>query len=440
VTTDATPHAVYYVQNGTAYDVEAAPVAGGAPVVIKAGIADADSAYVSGGAVAFYTGTTAGIATSITVWTKANGAKPVTTASRDAVFFASQDGTRVAFSTNATATSTDIAVTTSAAPSAATPALTGANAVNLAATACDANIGFTGTTLVGAYCTGVDTTATQAKLVTVDATGAAVVRINNTAAGDAIRALWFADTSGTKLFVVGPAPDNQGKVVIANGANTTVANADINIAGPIDVAKDGSRVIYRTTGGALQKATFAATPAITPVVASGVLGVLDISQDSKYVAYNTLDASGLTDAKVVDVTAATPAPAVIATAATAAGIQFIGAGTHVIYLDELTNTTGKLKSKPVAGGAEKVLDAASYGAYVPRVGTGVLTVTAIPTVGQNDTDTVSFVDAVAGGALKPAATDILYDPQSPVSIWSGKTLVHMNVSTAAPGIYALSTP
>lgn len=444
VTTGATPHAIYYLAKaGGAYDVEAVPVAGGASEVLQANIADDDYAFVSGGAVAWYTGTnpTSRIATSINVWTKASGKKTVTTATREGIFAASPDGALVAFSVNAAADTTDVAMTTAAAPSAAAPALAGANAINMASAAqdCSPSIGFAGNVLVGAYCTGVDAAATQAKLVTAAAGAAAVVRIDNAVAADSIQPGFIADSTGGKLFVRGLAPDNQGRIVLA-GATTTVAPLENGVTGAA-ISKDNNTLLF-TAGAALKKATFAATPVITPLIATNVKGMLGVSSNSKHVMYYTQeDAANQTiDIQTVDYTAATPAAIAILATPTGAPSGFTGSGSHVVYVDEFGATTGKLKSKPAGGGAEKVLDAASYLGILSPVGTGVLSVTAAADAGGGFYSlTVKYSDAAVGGALQTGASDVLYG-NAEVYAWSGKNFVHTNISAAAPGIYSLSIP
>lgn len=442
VTTGATPHAVYYLSKAGQYDVEAVALSNGAVTVLKTAIADSDNAYVSGGAVAFYTGTVSNVATSVSVWTKANGIKTVNTPTRQGLFAANQDGTLVAFSANATATSTDVVLTTSAAPSAASPALTTDNAVNLAALAgCSPQIGFAGSVLVGSYCTGTDAGATQPKLVTAASGAAAVVRIDNANAADAFQSGWIADSTGGKIFVRGPAPTNEGRIVLA-GATTTVAVVESDVTGAA-IPKDGSALIY-TTSTALKKATFAAAPVITSVVGTNVKGLLGLSSDSKRALYYTQEdaAEGLIDAYTVDFTAAAPAPVAIVATPTASPTGFTGDGSQVVYVDEWGATTGKMKSKPAGGGAEKVLDPASNGAFVAAAGTGALSIASFTSLGQGYYGlTLKYADAAAGGALQTGASDVLYSTNGDDTFfWSAKTLAYVNSSAGAPGVYALTLP
>jgi len=441
VTTGATPHAVYYLdKGGNQYDVEAIALSNGAVTVLKANIGDSDNAYVSGGAVAFYTGTVSNVATSVSVWTKANGIKTVTTPTRQGLFAANQDGTLVAFSANATATSTDVVLTTSAAPSAASPALTTDNAVNLAALAkCSPQIGFAGSVLVGSYCTGTEAGATQPKLVTAASGAAAVVRIDNANEADAFQSGWIADSTGGKIFVRGPAPTNEGRIVLA-GATTTVAVVESDVTGAA-IPKDGSALIY-TTSTALKKATFAAAPVITSVVGTDVKGLLGLSSDSKRALYYTQRdaAQGLIDAYTVDFTAAAPAPVAIVATPTASPSGFTADGASVVYVDEWGATTGKLKSKPAGGGAEKILDSASYGAFLPEVGSGVTSVAGVNDLGQGYLElTLKYADAKVGGPAQPAATEVLYNTDFDIVFWSGKTLAYTGSAATSP-LYSLTLP
>ena len=452
VTTGATPHVVYYKTNaGMGFDVEAVPLAGGAAVVLKTDIADDDFAFVNGGAVAWFTGTEAGTkgvgkATAINIWTKANGIKTVTTATRSGLFAATDDGASVAFGTGSTDTTTDLVYTTSAAPVVTTASFTGANAFNWAsakavapatAATCAPRVRFAGTVLIAAYCTGTTGTAVAARLGTVAAAaGTVTVRIDNATPANAIQPAFVADAAGDKIFVLGPSPANVGKVVVA-AATTTVGTLEAGITG-VNVAKDGSQVVY-TAGGALKKATFAATPVVTSLVATGALGILASSSDSKYSLYNTLaDANDdtLTDAKLVDVTVAAPVPVTILAAATATAYSFTAGA--VVFTDAVDPDTGlgKVKSVALTGGAAKVLDPAAFGAFTAELGNGVLTVEDLGAQ-QGDPWTVKYVDAVLAGALVPVSTTL---NSSDNFQWSGKTFVYSDVGATAPGVHAATAP
>jgi hypothetical protein len=446
VTTGTDPHIVYFTAAST---LEAVPVAGGTPEVLATGLAGTDSALVSGGAVAWFTGqdaVTKRFAGSH-VWTKTYGKKDIASATHG-LFSASEDGTRIAIEVEAADDLTgQMAVTDAAAPVITAPALSGANAINLPAYAadnCAPQLGFASTTFIGAFCTGTDSTAVNARLVTVAAgETAATVRYDNTAGG--IVSFWSADTTGTKIAVA----DNSGaaiigKVLITAGAATTVGTVETGLT-TLDMLGDGSAIVYRTSGNALKKATVAATPVIS-TMATGVLGIHTVDAARKRFAYWTLESGfGDFDLITVDASSATPTPAVIVPTAVAYGVSFTGTGASVVYLDTYNDTdgTGKLKSKPAAGGGTEILlDTASLGAFTAPAGTGVLTFATATAVGGSTTQynlTLKYADALVGGALKTGASNVLYDTSATTSAWSAKTFVHTNLG-AAPGISKLVLP
>ena len=454
ITTGATPHVVYTRETnnstGPRYDyLEAVPITGGFPVRLAAYLPY--RVDVSGGAVAWYDGTNGEgyVANAIHFWTTDGGTKTVITPTRPGLFAASQDGSLIAFSTNATLAASDVSVTTSAAPSAADPALAGGNAVANKAT-CRSYIAFAGTTLVAGYCTLIpivedDVNTTQRpKLVTVSA-GAAVVRIDNALPADAFETRWYADTSGSKLFVLGPKPDLRGRVIITDGPSTTVAVVDANIKG-VDVAKDGSAVVY-VSNGALKRATFAAEPEVTAIVPGAVLELLAMSVDSKRALFSTIgdSPSGLSDLNTVDVTATLPAIVPIVATPTARVIGFNGSGTNVLYMDEpfvASNgtTLRRLKSKPASGGPEKVLDAAAFAAYAAPAGNGVLSVSsAKPQVfGCGDT-TLRHANSVTGFPSRSVATAVFTCPAdtAPPGFWSARSFAYHDEGSL-PGVYAIT--
>jgi len=457
ITTGAVPHVIYTreedyyfgADDGKARYLEAVPITGGAPIRLAA--YHPYRIEVSGGAVAWYDGTNYdNVANAIHLWTEQSGTKTVYTHTRPGLFAATEDGSRVAFSTNATLATSDIAVTTSAAPSAANPALTAANAVANRAV-CEPHIAFAGATLVAGYCTLLpavadDPNTTQRpKLVTVSEAGATVVRIDNALLTDAFQTRWYADSGGTKLFVLGPKPDVRGRVIVTSGPGTTTADVDPNVAG-VDVAKDGSAVVY-VSNGALKRATFAADPVVTTIVPTGVLTLLAMTADSKHALFSTAEGPiQRSDLNTVDVTANVPAPVALVATATVKSVGFNGAGTHVLYLDEpFTDENGitlwKLKSKSVGGGPEKVLDAVAFAAYAAPVGNGVLSVSYRTPASEDCGDTtLRQADSVAGGAPRSAATILTCSDDSvPLGYWSGSSFAY-HEQKSAPGLYAITLP
>ncbi len=447
VTTDATPHVVYFTAANT---IEATPVAGGAPVVLATGLAATDSAVVNGGAVAWFTGksATTNLFAATHVWTKTYGQKDITTGSHG-IFAASEDGTRLAIEVGSTDDlSAQIAITDAAAPVIAAPALSGANAVNLQAFAadnCAPQLGFAANVFIGAFCTGTVSTTVNARLVTVGAADAtATLRLDDTTAG--IFPSWSADATGTKIAVADRTTAT-AKVVITAGATTTVGSAEVVATFPTMIS-DGSAMVYLTGTDAFKKATAAATPVLS-TLATGVLGLHTSSVDRKRFAYWTQE-SGAGDFNLItiDASSATPTAATVVATPVAYGVAFSGDGSKVVYLDTYNDTdgTGKLKSKPAAGGTEILLDAASFAVFPAQTGTGVLSVTAVAAVTGGTASqrnlTVKYSDAAVGGALKTGASNVLFDTDSAVaatSAWSGKTFVHTTVA-ATPTISKLVLP
>lgn len=443
VTRGATPHIVYRLTNG---NVEAAPVAGGAPEVLATALGANDIAFVNGGAVAWVTGYNA--ATQVwgatNFWTKANGVKTINSATHG-FFAASDDATRVAIEVDATDDiSGKIAVTSAAAPSAAAPAFTGPNALNLAAffaDSCAPQFGFVGTTFVTAHCVGTADTAERASFFTMAVGDAAPVERVTTS----LFPYWVADSTGTKFAVADSTGATlQAKVLITAGAATTIGDAESGIAS-LGITNDGAYIVYRTSGGALKRATVAATPVVSTLAASGVMGILATSSDSKKYAYYTAD-SGFGDYNVitVDASAAAPTPVTLVSTPVAYNVVFTADGARVVYLDGYNDVdgTGTLKTVAAGGGAAINFGTKIFVANVADQGTGMLATTTLTNVsGTRFTSTVQYANAAVAGALKPGASNVMLDSDdaSRYSAWSGKTFVFQNDGANA-GVSKLALP
>lgn len=432
VTTGAQPHVVYYVFKGTnATDIEAAPVAGGAAISLATNITDQEGAIVSGGAVAIYKGfNTGSIYNSVTIWTKTAGAQVVTSKTRP-IFAANADGSRVAFSVGATATSTGIAVTGSVTPS-ATPVVTD---VNLAAANCQVRAGFAGETFAITHCTGTTTSVSNARFVTVSAGATTpVVRVDN-AGTDGLVSLFYADTTGSKFVVVGRT-NFEGRLLTLNGANTTIGTTEANL-NQIAVLPNGSAAVYVTATGALKSATFAATPTVNTLVATGVDSLWAVAPDSSKIAFGSLyDADeDLSDVKVIAATGGAVTTAV--STATAYMQGFSPTGDAVLYLEGFgTNGSATLKSVTL-GGTPKTIEPGVFGVNAPETGNKILAITSATSVGQS-AYSVSYktVDVTGATASVAAVTDSLLGSDG----WSGKTFWYTNISAANPGVYSYALP
>jgi hypothetical protein len=445
---------VYVIDNGGARALEAIPIAGGTSTKI-ADLGAQDGFLIRGGAVAVYTAVANGQGT-ISLWSRAAGFKAnVATNSALGLFAASPDGTRVAFSVlttpvGATPTSTSMAVSDLGAGAVSTtPVITGAVAVgnpaaaiNLAAAqpqgqtpaACPLDIAFVGTRLYAAYCTGTAVGTTVARLVTVPAGTPTPDRLDaaNNAAGT-LRPSWQPDTAGNKVFAMTSA--GAGRIITFDGTiSNLVANTEEGFMTP-----DGTAAIYRTTAGAIAKGTGAAAP--TTLVATGALGIVGGSPDGKWVLYYTQEdqQSGLIDLRGVDHTVA-PAPVTYVTGATAGPIGVNATSADVVYLDELAQGGFKLKSKPVAGGAEKLVASGVAGAELARTGTaGIAYTNPDLTALQNGVliGDVNAIDTAMAGTPQKFADQV----PDPLLRIKDKTVIYGTLPMASmPGIYTLTLP
>jgi hypothetical protein len=446
VTTGPSPHVAYLEPNAqSTFDLVVLPVTGGAPTVLEEGVdlAAGDGVLLRNGVIAWYLGVNADSqAPAIHLWSPVAGAKTVTTQTVVGGFWASEDGTRVAFSANAKADTTDVAVTTMAAPSAAAPALTGANALNLTVSAfdCPAQLDFRGENFIGAYCTGVLPSATQPLLVTVGADGAAVVRLDNSVAANDFDGTWTSDPAGTKIFV----NDAVAGAHLVDATTATITTGTIAKVDSAGVIPDGSAILYLVSG-ALKKATFASPPVITDVLPSGVDRFFAITKDSKTLLYAKTNAGGLVDLHSLDLTAASPTPVALREAATNVYFGLTGTQTHALFADVADPNANRVYSVPIRGGAPVLLvdpvgSLAGGLDFEPSpVGTGlVFTIQSSLVTGTAlERSALGYVDALKGGGLEPAAT--VLRAQDERGAWSGNTYVFRDVGTK-PGIYALTLP
>jgi hypothetical protein len=424
------------------------PVTGGAPTVLVPAFAQTDGVTVSGASVAYWTTVTAGIGT-LGYWSKASGPKAaVAAASKSGMFFSTTDSARIAFSVAATANSTDLALTTPVA-AANTPVLTGTTgagrAINLAAAAnCAPDIRFKGKILFAAYCTGTAAGTTAARLVTIPDASTTAKRLDNasTAAAGSVTPFLSADTTGTKVFVINSGANATGRIIF-NGAALTEANLENDTQDGL-MLDDGTGVFYRLqnaagTTKAIKHATTAASPVITPLVATNAEGLFAISNDQTHALYHTLPvASGLVDIRSL----ATKPPATsvdIVATAIAFPFGFTGNGASVLYQSDVdAQGVGNLKSKPTAGGVEKQLAAAMYDARPLPTGTGVLV---LDNPVDDATNMITNVDIKYLDSAGAAAPALLADtvPSDGFDV-SGTHLVYARFTGANVGLYSIALP
>jgi hypothetical protein len=448
-------YVAYLSIGASSASLEVVPVAGGAPTVLIPAFAQTDGVTVNGATVAYWTNVTAGIGT-LGYWSKASGPKAAVAAlSKSGMFFSTTDSARIAFSVGATATSTDLALTTPAA-GANTPVLTGAagagRAINLAAAAsvggappnCAPDIRFKGNILFAAYCTGVSPATTAARLVTIPDASTTAKRLDNasTAAAGSIIPFVSADTTGTKVFVIDSGANATGRIIF-NAAALTQASLENDTKTGL-MLDDGTGVFYRVqntagTTKAIKHATTAASPVITALVATNAEGFFAISNDQTHALYHTLPpASGLVDIRSL----ATKPPATsvdIVATAVAFPFGFTGNGASVLYQTDVdAKGVGNLKSKPTAGGAEKQLVAAMYDARPLRTGTGVLV---LDNPVDDATNMITNVDIKyfdSAGAAAPALLAATV-PSDGFDV-SGTHVVYARFTGADAGLYSIALP
>lgn len=440
---------VYLEVAQTGLSLHAVPLAGGAPTKI-ADVGDDDDYLVNGGALGLWTDVDGAVGT-LHVWTRATGLREnVATGSIvRGLFRASADGARVAFTQEVTTTpqgaplSAQIGVRdTAAATNAVT--LTGTNvntgnAMNLAASACPPRMSFSGKAFFAAFCTGTDTAATNAKLVTVaNASPSTVLRLDAASGAPTLKPIYIADSAGTKVFTIAAA--NSAGVLIDVGAPVTRSSFEDNVADGA-MLPDGSGIVFRTTGNALKKATTASPPVVSSIVGADVKGLLRLSPDNKSVLFHKLDrqqGSPLIDFHAVDHTAAAPAAVSIVSTAAGVPIGFSGSSAFVFFLGDVTSNGAKLKSMPSAGGPTRTLtDAVAAVAVGP--GTGAVFASNPKLVGQAPSQftvlELGHVDGASGDVSKIADSV----PEGEFAA-KDKRLVYSRVAQQGSGLYAVTLP
>lgn len=463
---------VYTVKGtGTTHNIEAVPLAGGAPATLGT-VADDNDISLAGNTVAFWTAVDATGVGTINLWTKAGGVKAnVATQSVPGLISSSEDGSKIAFTLNSPADTADIAITTPGAPSVVANATTALLPnVNVVSPACSADFGFVGKTFFSGHCTGPGNGAgalTKASLVEVAdlvtptvktlVDGAAAAGIN------AIRPQWSPDKTGTHLLVfalTAGAAANQARVLTRGSGAPTVTNIENNAASGF-LSDDGTKVFYRTTAPAAGGGTpnaFRSAPAlannatpnnppagaITLVASPGYPSTINVSPDKTHVLFRKLAVVGAkgevprVDINLIDTTTAAQTGAALVATATGFPGGFTSTGTHVIYLTELSaQGIGKLKVRPVAAaGVER--DVAS-GAGLPRPlpgGTRAVFFNNPKQAGQGVSIDLQIFDVAGTAAPKPVVTAI--DPFFEIA-GAGTKVVYTRPG-ATGGLYAAVLP
>lgn len=447
VTKGSTPMAVYLFAGASSLSLEAVPVAGGSPTVIAADLTGDEDFGVTGGAAWWYTAIDDNGVGTVNFWTPANGPKTaVATGSIDGFFWATDDGSRVAFSVAGNTKTTNVAVTSSDAPS-ATAVLNGNYALDFPTNECFPDVGFVGTTLFAAFCS-VQTigspNSTAARIVAVDGAGTvrrldATGNANNTIALSSDKPLWYANTTGTKVFVIG---GGSGEGRILDVASAPAAGGITALeTGVVDgYLLDDGTAIY-ATGTAVKRST---GPGQSKTLTTSIVkSFLTRTAGGDRLVFRSLDPAGdngLTDLRTIDTAAENqPTKDLVPTASVSlSGLD--GNGSHVFYVSDLIEDdngflSGVLKALPIGGGTEIILASASPGG-VPIPGTNSIIAAGNATL---DTDGNVLVSIAHVNVNTTTSLSIAGDVIPNAWGFNGKRFVYTRAGTA-PGIYAVDLP
>ena len=453
VTKDA--QVVYTVKGtGTTRNIEAVPVAGGAPATVGT-VATDDDIAIAGNTVAFWTeiGATSGVG-KLSLWSKAGGAKANLAVDAIPGFIsASEDGSRLAFGFNSPADTVSLAVTTAAAPAAVANATTAiVPNVNVVSPNCSPDFGFVGKIFFSAHCIGDGKTLTAASLITIpDASTTPAVLVDGSVAADALRPQWIPNKTGTKLLVNANTNLQARVITVAGGASAKIEN---NVASGF-LSDDGSKVYYRTgpangtpnafrTAATTNNGTPTAKPAgaVDLVASPGFVSTLGVTADKAHVIFRKLAQVGASgevprvDINLIDTVTAGQTPVAVAATATAFPAGFTATSSHLIYLANSSAAgIGALKVRSLAaGGTDRDVAAAAGLARPLPTGTKAIFFDNPKQVGAGVTVDVKVFDAAATAAPTTVVAGI--DPFFEVS---GTKLVYVKPG-ATGGLYASDIP
>ncbi|MBN9161289.1 MAG: hypothetical protein J0I07_10020 [Myxococcales bacterium] len=267
--------------------LQAVPLGGGTVTTLVATISADAVVTVKGNAVAFWRSidATTGLG-SLSYWTPAGGA--VLDASNRSVpefFWASSDGARIAFLSDATldqgaldSAKLTVAVT---ATRTQTDVLTGDERLAFGDGSCGSHIGFAGQKVVAAYCApGSD--GARLALVSDAATPVRRVLVDH-----GLAPFWSADTTASKIFAVA-ANDREGRIITYEPTTVLTTVLETGVTRGF-VKQDGSSVVYHA-GTTLRQASFVDPGVVTPVtLADDARALLDVSLDQSTVLFHSLE-------------------------------------------------------------------------------------------------------------------------------------------------------
>jgi hypothetical protein len=442
--------AIYRTIPATAADapvVFAIPIAGGASTKLFT-LGAADSVTAAGLVVAHW-GNVANGAGTLDVWTRTNGLKAGIATGSDVGFVrASDDGTRIAFSQDATIADGKPATTSigvrdyTGAVNLTT--LSGANyAADLVASACPLQMSFAGKTFIAEYCTGATTSATNARLVVVPATGNTPVRLD--AATDAADGTltgnirFSADATGAKVVAGNPA-----KLWTIASPSTPLDLIVAEAAVQYQLLPSGNALVWRTSANEIKYGVITGSTVQPTLAATGALTMV-FSPDDHAVMFTKLPkdpTTSLVDVNVVDVTATTPTAVALIPTATGEPIGFTATNTTALFLDGANTSDIHLKSAPIAGGAVLDLGRGTTGGRAAQSGDDFVFVANAHSggVGQPTFGDIYFVDAATGGTPLKISSDVPVGGGDNEFFISGKNVVYTRVAFNDTAIYTAVLP
>jgi hypothetical protein len=248
------------------------------------------------------------------------------------------------------------------------------------------------------------------------------------------------DPAGSKFVLVGP--NGTAAYPLDGGAPVTIdPNGELGAENgtPGLLADDAGTLVYTTTSQALQRASTTAPPNPTQLAPSGFADVMALSPNQSWVI-GTLDTSDYPaiDLYLVSLTAPGAVTTLASTAsATISGDAFTADSSRALYLTTLlSNGSGALNAKPVAGGTPSVINPSAVTVFSPS-GTKVVF------AGNFDANS-GIADILVGDVSTTAAPTVLVSAADPSPrMNAAKTTIVYSWSYqpgALSGIWALSVP
>lgn len=335
----------------------------GASTVLAARFAPRDQVRVAGKVVAFWAAVDASGIGELGVWTRAGGLEQVGAGSLSGVFSASEDGSRIAFSSNAGAGRTsDISVGSSTLSAA--PAVVIRSAV-AAAPACQISLAFVQSRLFAATCTQGENAPTI-RSVSKDNEVLTVLSSAKNA--------WATDATGTKVLVI--SSGGVASVHTIPGNQTTVIDQHVASG---KLTPDGNSVVYLTEAGDLKKSFSTTVPLGLQTLATGIRGI-DVFAPGLSYALVSSTAPDATNRNLVrhdiELHSISPGlsfiptptePEPLVSSPTGLAVGFVSDGGLAVYLSDLPAMglpLGTLKAHAVAGREDVVL---AHEALTPRL-------------------------------------------------------------------------